>query len=37
MAMVFIRAYDRAENSFSAMQIRGYNGDFAGQRYKKTA
>ncbi|MBU7007045.1 cobalt ECF transporter T component CbiQ [Phosphitispora fastidiosa] len=37
MAMVFIRAYDRAENTFSAMQIRGYNGDIAGQRYKKTA
>jgi len=37
MAMVFIRAYDRAEHTFSAMQIRGYNGDIAGQRYKKTA
>ena len=37
MAMVFIRAYDRSEHTFSAMQIRGYNGDIAGQRYKKTA
>ncbi len=37
MAMVFIRAYDRAENTFAAMQTRGYNGEVTGQRFKKTA
>lgn len=34
MAMVFIRAYDRAESTFSAMQVRAYNGNIAGNNYK---
>ncbi len=34
MAMVFIRAYDRAESTFSAMQTRAYNGKTSGRNYK---
>ncbi|HWI54996.1 MAG TPA: cobalt ECF transporter T component CbiQ [Desulfobacteria bacterium] len=33
MAMVVIRAYDRADHTFSAMHLRGYNGSLAGNRY----
>ncbi|PKM81087.1 MAG: cobalt ECF transporter T component CbiQ [Firmicutes bacterium HGW-Firmicutes-14] len=33
MAMVFIRAYDRAECTFSAMQVRAYNGEITGSNY----
>jgi len=35
MAMVFIRAFDRAENTFAAMQTRAYNGNIVDCRYKK--
>lgn len=34
MGMVFIRAYDRAENTFNAMQVRSYNGNLTGSNYK---
>lgn len=34
MGMVFIRAYDRAESTFAAMQVRAYNGEVAGSGYK---
>jgi len=34
MGMVFIRSYDRAESTFSAMQVRAYNGNIAGNGYK---
>lgn len=33
MAMVFIRAYDRAESTFDAMQVRAYNGNVTGGHY----
>lgn len=33
MAMVFIRAYDRAEGTFNAMQVRAYNGNITGRHY----
>lgn len=32
MGMVFIRAYDRAESTFSAMQVRAYNGTTTGTK-----
>ena len=35
MGMVFIRAYDRAESTFSAMQVRAYNGNMTGNHYEK--
>lgn len=34
MGMVFIRAYDRAESTYSAMQLRAYNGDISSKNYK---
>ncbi len=34
MGMVFIRAYDRAESTFSAMQVRAYNGNITGYDFK---
>jgi len=34
MAMVLIRAYDRAEHTFNAMLVRSYNGDVTGSNYK---
>ncbi len=33
MAMVVIRAYDRADHTFSAMSLRGYNGKLARNTY----
>ena len=33
MAMVFIRAYDRAESTFDAMQVRAYNGNVTDRHY----
>lgn len=32
MGMIFIRAYDRAERTFSAMQVRAYNGHSGGTK-----
>lgn len=34
MGMVVIRAFDRAESTYSAMQLRGYNGSMSGKRNK---
>lgn len=34
MGMVFIRAYDRAESTYSAMQVRAYNGEVTGNGYR---
>ncbi len=34
MGMVIIRAYDRADHTFSAMQVRAYNGNIVGNGYK---
>ncbi len=34
MGMVFIRAYDRAESTFSAMQVRAYNGNITGYDFQ---
>jgi len=34
MGIVFIRAYDRAESTFAAMQVRAYNGEITGNAYK---
>lgn len=34
MGMVIIRAYDRADHTFSAMYLRGYNGGMTGNSYK---
>lgn len=34
MGMVFIRAYDRAESTFNAMQVRSYNGNLTGRHYR---
>lgn len=34
MGMVIIRAYDRADHTFSAMYLRGYTGGMAGDSYK---
>lgn len=34
MGMVIIRAYDRADQTFSAMCLRGYNGGMTGNSYK---
>jgi cobalt/nickel transport system permease protein len=36
MAMVFIRAYDRAESTFNALQVRSYNGNITGRNYKSS-
>ena len=32
MGMIFIRAYDRAERTFAAMQVRAYNGNSGGTK-----
>lgn len=34
VGMVFIRAYDRADSAFSAMQVRAYDGTTLGKGYK---
>ncbi|MDT3703588.1 MAG: cobalt ECF transporter T component CbiQ [Thermincola sp.] len=34
MAMVFIRAFDRAESTFNAMQVRSYDGNVSGRHFE---